>query len=190
MCVIIACRTRWPSPRILRQCEEANPHGGGLAWLNSKTGRVSFVKGLDHEAVAHLIESGEVELPAVIHFRITTAGSTCAELCHPFPVEPNSRLDLSGSAERVLFHNGHWRGWHDHHGTLQGKCSDTRVMAHLASSGTCPEEVEMICESFVEEGGAGRIATLGEEGILLFGKWVAKEGLAFSNTYWVTNRRY
>ena len=43
MCVIIACENKFPSKNTIVSAEQANGHGGGIAWIN-KDHKVEFKK--------------------------------------------------------------------------------------------------------------------------------------------------
>lgn len=81
-------------------------------------------------------------LPYIAHFRIASAGGKAVQLTHPFAIDDQGTCTIEGSAEKVLFHNGHWRDWEDYalrHAVAaqidvpSGPLSDTRVAAWMAS---------------------------------------------------------
>lgn len=100
-------------------------------------------KGLTLDEVAEL--NRELPHPYIIHFRKTSAGSNTDNLCHPFPISERARDDLSGQADRVLFHNGTVNDWKDYYRSFVAsrsvkqtiehgfeRLSDTRAMAYMA----------------------------------------------------------
>src|SRR5262245_45793565 len=113
MCCIIATpgkKTR-PTLATLRAIHRSNPDGAGVAWL-SGDGKVRFEKGLGPDEVHDCFT--RVAGPAIAHFRWATVGAKCAELCHPFVIgDDGSPLATEGTADAVLFHNGHWSDWAD-----------------------------------------------------------------------------
>lgn len=166
---------------------------------------VQWQKGLkDHKEVLAFIEKKKIQLPAMIHFRTVSAGTKCAELCHPFPVTEGVQLWTSGYAEQVLFHNGHIHNWEElalnaglASGDIkfpEGVWSDTRALAWLVwlkGPGILP---------FIMKG--SRIAhffanatTLGKKGysreddhIAMYGSWIEKDGYFQSITTDYSNR--
>lgn len=132
MCIIIYSEVK-PELELLQDCEFSNPDGGGMAWREN--GKVRFQKGIDSAAMMKIIEA--TEPPYALHFRISTVGGKPKTLTHPFPIGGN--LELAGSTDTVLFHNGHWRDWEDRlwqsldkHVLPDGTWSDSRAMAYLA----------------------------------------------------------
>lgn len=139
MCVIAVCKNNLPNEHELQMMEAANPHGGGVAWVED--GAVSYLKGVTATKIWDLIKSGRIVAPAIFHFRIGTVGGNTNELCHPFPVTSQAGLKTYGTANAVLFHNGHWSDWEKAMGTAilsnkrklpSGPWSDSRAMAYLA----------------------------------------------------------
>lgn len=181
MCVALATIGKnKPALSILKACEAANPHGGGVAWIEKN--RVRFEKGLNAEQIHAIIqrENG----PFLIHFRIATVGNVKPELCHPFPVGGKASIALSGTAGAVLAHNGTWYNWK----TVitraaramsaklpEGPLSDSRAMAWL---------VAQVGERAFNNV-AGRFAYFtSKNGIKLFGDWKKLSGFYASNLNW------
>jgi len=108
MCVILVCPPAVrPGAEILEACHRGNPHGAGVGWR--QRGKVHWMKNLDPDEVEQLIDQLEGEI--VIHFRWASVGGVDPRLCHPFPVDAMAGTKLSGTANRLLFHNGTWSGW-------------------------------------------------------------------------------
>ncbi len=138
MCVVLVCpKEVRPDFDTLAACEAANPHGGGVAWRDGK--HVVWRKSDDVREIHRLatIAKGEI----VIHFRVASVGSVCAELRHPFPVDYRASLKARGKAKAVLFQNGTWSGWRkslefaesEGHRIPRGAMSDARAAAWLCS---------------------------------------------------------
>ena len=112
MCIILLAENKQLTKGILEKAESANPHGAGIAWINdkTKTKNVKWIKGinLDTKGILKLIKIRKIKTPYIVHFRITSIGSTSDQLCHPFDL--NALLTenkTSGKSEAgVLFHNG------------------------------------------------------------------------------------
>jgi Glutamine amidotransferase domain len=181
MCVVLATiGNAKPSLSVLKACEAANPHGGGVAWREKN--RVRFEKGIDADAIHKIVlrERG----PFLIHFRIATVGSKSPELCHPFPVSGNPSTALSGKASAVIAHNGTWYNWKEtvtraaRHMSAKlpdGEMSDSRAMAWL---------VAQVGERAFNNV-TGRFAYFtAAKGIKLFGNWEKLNGFFASNLNW------
>jgi len=140
LCVIICCESKFPSKSILEDAEHHNDHGGGVAWL-TRSRKVRYIKGITGEQILKMIDKKKLKLPCIIHFRLTSCGSTCDQLTHPFPITENAETDLKGTVDQVLFHNGTWSSYDNRmldavfkQGLKipSGKWSDSRAMAWLA----------------------------------------------------------
>lgn len=189
MCVIAICeqdKTR-PTEDVLEAMWDSNNDGAGIAWQERKG--VKYKKGLSFEEVRDLALT--VPAPFVVHFRISSVGPTISKLTHPFPVTADVSLDLSGTVEKVLFHNGTWSEWQKEGRQAVfnagaklpfGRWSDTRMMALLAhhyGDGV----LDLIGEKVVTLGSGG------PKDIQLYGRgWSLwqKDGmnLLVSNTFW------
>jgi len=111
MCVIICCEKDYPDKKTLKEAEQWNENGGGMAWIEK--GKVRYRKGIKGKEMLDIIEKRKVQLPFIVHFRIATVGKVCNELCHPFPIEDEAPLKTHGITDAVLFHNGQWSDWRD-----------------------------------------------------------------------------
>lgn len=150
MCVIVIVSkdADRPSEDMVEQMWQKNPDGGGIAYREGRGAErhVVWEKGLMGKETGllrmkELIKT--VPTPYVAHFRIASRGGVRSELTHPFPVEKDTSLALTGTTRgEVLFHNGDWKEWEDwsRSAAVQsntriptGKWSDTRGMAWLCS---------------------------------------------------------
>ena len=177
MCVILVCPPKVrPSADVLRACHAANPHGAGVAWREND--EVNWIKNLEPDEIEDLLPqlTGEV----VIHFRYASVGGVNPRLCHPFPVDNVASTKLKGTARRVLFHNGTWRGFKDtlsfiekkHEKKVIGPISDTRVMALL---------VNHLNNFNVLKDVDGRFVVFTAKETRLFGSWREFGGMRCSN---------
>ncbi len=187
MCVILEFNGSKPehvSGNILKEAEEGNKDGGGIAWIDGDV--VRWEKGIHVTAdyVKSLIKKEKIKEPFVVHFRIATHGGVNDELCHPFALSPESDdLATSGSdKEGVMFHNGVWTNYQDFAMKtllnrtdtkfLEGGISDSRVMAWLVrfyGKGYL---------SMIDE----KVSVLTPQGLYRYGKgWTEVEGLTCSN---------
>lgn len=110
MCVIAykAKGVKFPSEKSVREMWAKNPDGAGVMW-RAKGGEIRFRKGfMELKDLESFIAENRAELggsEVAIHFRITTHGGTCPKNCHPFVIGDNPHI-MSGSAKRILMHNG------------------------------------------------------------------------------------
>lgn len=191
MCVILACENEFPSKELLKNAELTNPHGGGVAWLNSKTKEVHFRKNLTSDDIIKMIESKEMQLPCIIHFRITSTGTTRPELTHPALITKDSEMVLSGKLPKghagVLFLNGTVTNYKEilkdavmlsNSRMLKDEVNDTRVMAFVSAL-YGHEFIE-----YLDDSGSNKYAILDSSGITKYGNWHDEEnGIKASNLY-------
>ena len=152
----------------LRLCFSNNSDGAGFAI--AKGGRVEIHKGyktVEAFLVAYCHHRVD-EHPALVHFRITTRGSSDPGNHHPFPLDAGA-----------LVHNG-TINWLGKAGT--GK-SDTRLFAELLKDLTLDQLTRL--RPLVEHGtGWSRFAVLGHDGqFLVFNRqgWEQADGALYSN---------
>lgn len=122
MCVIFVAEDGVrPTELMLERGAEKNPMGAGIAWRETQKQKdgtkktvVRWVKGIEDIAEVKKIVA-KLPFPFVTHFRVASNGTSLRKAVnHPFPLEPDVRLDLEGVTEHgVLFHNGFWTGWKD-----------------------------------------------------------------------------
>lgn len=140
MCVIMLVTKTRPTVEMVEKAWNYNDDGGGLAWRDK--GEVVWKKGIESvEEMQSLCAS--LPIPYVAHFRVASSGGIRPQLTHPFPIDHNSSLALSGRTKGfVLFHNGDWKEWHVearmaaiHSGVKvpHGRWSDSRGIAWLSS---------------------------------------------------------
>lgn len=180
MCVImIATPTATPSLEMLKAGEKTNRDGGGVAWVG-KDGLVYWRKNIDAQRIHKILK--KVGRPAVVHFRIGTYGKADKSLCHPFAINEAATTTTKGSAEKVLFHNGHWTNFLENYdmaehtfGVPSGQSSDTRFIAYLLHK--FPEKTETILDWIND-----KFVILSKDGAKVFGKnWVEVDGIQCSN---------
>jgi len=84
-----------------------NSNGFGVAWLD-QDGMIRVKKGIMSlkEAESFYYQEVPEGVSHVMHFRLTSAGTTCPELTHPFRVDLIDTQELEYKACAVLFHNG------------------------------------------------------------------------------------
>ena len=188
MCVIVIARTTRPAENMIEACYEANNAGAGIAWRDG--GKVKWSKGLTVGEIQDLCKT--VPLPYVAHFRIPTCGGPTKEMCHPFPIDPRTTLQLKGSTEGfVLFHNGHWADYKKvaFESAVKGKIkippgrwSDSRAMAWVASL------YGLGALDFIDEKVCAFGPNQGDLQIYGNGWSTTEEGLLVSNEFWKARR--
>lgn len=114
MCIIAAkpAGIEMPKDKYIRNMFSNNPDGAGFMY--ALNGRVFIEKGFMEEwrFMDRLYELedkyGLVNLPLVMHFRITTHGGTKPENCHPFPVTDSIGMlqKLKATTDIGVAHNG------------------------------------------------------------------------------------
>lgn len=182
MCVIAICNNGKKLDRSsFGACFSSNDDGVGMAWIVN--GLVGFAKGYMKEKKAWNAYNQICDYPHVIHFRLTSAGSVCPELTHPFLCTPESPITYRGiGKEGVLFHNGTVGGWHSMIMSIalankkypEGKMSDTRVMAMAVG----------IVGKDILKHESSKYCYVHPEGFVRYGDFTNEDGIWFSNSYW------
>lgn len=167
----------------ITQMDLTNRDGVGMAWIDERNS-VSWWKSLKVDP-ADVLErlSLWVDSPRLLHFRLSTAGGTRTELCHPFPISPTAICSPEGSTWTAMIHNGHWHRWQEVRRLLEeedllpdkGPWSDTRLAAFLAHEN--PDWLQAL---------GGKVAVLDHSGeIKRLGDWhELRTGIMVSNKYW------
>lgn len=184
MCVIAYVENQEDMPGLdmLVDMEQANPDGGGYA-CRTPNDKILWRKGISAINMRDGILAGRIIAPAAFHFRIATSGGVKPALCHPFPLSRTISTALSGTANSVLFHNGHWiRGeqimdiFDQQESKFKGPWSDSRAMALAVHRGL------MKPTTIARE--AGRLLVFNPDAQLLYGSWEKRDGVHVSNTFW------
>ena len=187
MCVI-GIFDKVPKLKQLRKMEKANPHGASITWI--KNGLVNYVKGekLTSKEILRIINKENIKKDFVIHYRITSSGSTCDELCHPFIINSdgyNPQI-LRDSSDQVLIHNGTLdESWKDlliqtcisnKIPIPKGKLSDSRATAFLINflGDGILNLTDLESEKFV---------IVSPKGIKKYGKFQKADSILCSNDY-------
>lgn len=179
MCVIFVASEARPTAEELVLAEESNPHGIGVAWMDSTRGFVRWTKGLSLTQAKNMAQN--LPLPYAMHFRFATSGGQSDELCHPFPVEYNVRLDKYGKTDRsVLMHNGHWSDWDKFVGRKakkRGRWSDSRGIAWMLAR--AKDKADLLNTI------PGKFAMITPTEIHTYGGFPeVRKGLTASNLFW------
>ena len=181
MCVIIVATEKHPTIDELEAAEKTNPHGGAIAWKGDD-GLLHYVKDIDSDDVNKIIMEKSPPFPYIIHFRITSSGTTRPELCHPFPINHSVTLKTKWTGKSsVLFHNGTFRDWREMVASHSGDkdfpkghiWSDSRAIAWLAY------KTKKNIFKFIDE----KIAILNLDGTVeYYGDFDHKDTFILSNT--------
>jgi len=179
MCIAIVCDTKRPTLEQLKNSEERNKDGGGIAWVEN--GKVRWKKNIKAEEIYQISQSKD--LPQLIHFRIASVGGVNPFLCHPFPIMLEAEPLLEGEADAVLIHNGGFSKWNDILMQLmivnkivpKGPISDTRVMAMLAAHVGNTEVLQYLGEKAAVLKADKRVE------VYKVDSWTIVDGIYFSN---------
>ncbi len=173
MCLLIAA-TKFPEYDLLKAAEEQNSHGIGIAYLTSKG--VKYYKGI---TLDELMKFRGLQTHMLIHFRIATVGEKVPQLCHPFPITKDVELNLEGTTNAVLGHNGTVSSWKDymlnaiswnnpvppgHH------WSDTRGLAFLVHTYGAPI-INLLDGQRIAILSDGEKPEYGPRGVAMYGNW-------------------
>lgn len=188
MCVIAykPKKAKFPSEKNVREMWKSNPDGAGAMWRNDD-GTVGFVKGfmkLEHfEKWIAENKAWLEEFECALHFRITTHGGTSPGNCHPFVCASDADPHLlSGSANRVLMHNGVL--------SLIPRAKDVSDSAELALRLGKYSDPCGVMKTFDEQLYGNRIVVFDADGAHFFGDAFRKsecaenDGILYSNLNW------
>lgn len=202
MCIIVAKNAGIPMPstEILHNCFDNNPDGAGfmLAAKNNVygfKGLMTFEEFTDELARAEKRFGKLDKLPVVLHFRITTHGSSVAGNTHPFPLKGGYRemRKTQWCADQGFAHNGIiYQTSHDPD-IKKHKVSDTMVfakkyaapIAKYASIASDPALLDMLYEV-----ADSRLCFLNKKGkIATRGDFIEQDGVLYSNTSFREKRK-
>jgi hypothetical protein len=185
MCIIIYKPRKVPMPslEVMENCFTANPNGAGFMWKEGDIIHIS--KGymtLDalQGALNKLDNPKQLEL--VIHFRISTTGSSVPANTHPFPLsnDVDDLRALNIICERGLAHNGilhDYAGFHN----IDTDMSDTMYFCK-AISGVKSRFIENIIAPHAAKG-SKFVFMSGKDKTITFGMFKPKgTGIWYSNT--------
>ena len=181
MCVIIVPTEKHPTLDELEAAEVTNPHGGAIAWKHDD-GLLRYIKDIDAADISDIINCENPQFPYIIHFRITSSGTTRPELCHPFPINHSVTMKTKWKGKSsLLFHNGTCSDWETMIAAHAGArdfpkghiWSDSRALAWLAY------KTRKKVFQFVHE----KIAILNLDGTVeYFGRFDHEDSFIMSNT--------
>lgn len=176
MCIIVykPAGVEMPEKTVWENCWSANHDGIGLMYREN--GRIQIKKGfMTLEAFENALENLKKKtdlkaLDLVVHFRFATHGTVNSGNCHPFPVTNNLKrmqaVDLT--VTRALAHNGIL---HKYAPPKTMKISDTMYFIY--------QNHKNISRTLKDTDGKFVLMT-GKE-TLVFGKFVQKNGIHYSN---------
>lgn len=168
----------------LQHMENTNPDGGGVGWLDKRSGRFRYIKGITAKDIHGMQEAGVMSYPYLLHFRWATHGPEVPELCHPFPVGVKALYDeSSGEAVEIMMHNGTWGNYEkwipDWLPTgVAEELSDTAVAAYVM--GYFPDITDEIHWATAH----ATVNGSGEMHVVTTGSWDEYEGNSYSNLHW------
>ena len=189
MCLIIVCKDKIPSTKTMNQANNTNSDGIGVAYR--RKGKVVVRKGLNVKQAHKLL--GKVKLPAIVHFRMATAGGDSKELIHPFVIDNNSNIkELSYETTLpVLFQNGHYSDYNEKLLSFcvnnnivvpTGPWSDTRAIALMTSE---------LGKGLLQLINNSKFAVFSDTDLETFGDgWIEENGMMFSNKYFKPTKKW
>lgn len=158
----------------IENCYTMNSDGVGIAYVENND--IYVVKGLiDVDSVISMVKKLH-KTPFVIHFRLTSAGYTSVEQCHPFPISEEYEVIERGDnyliyrAKAVLFHNGTIYDkmltylYEKHFPNAEDLASDTQMLSALIRKGILDVDVLNLystANKFVVLTSSGEIKTYG-----------------------------
>jgi hypothetical protein len=189
MCIICIKNhgAKMPDDDTIRSMFAHNPHGAGFMY--ARNGRVEIRKGfmtLDAfmDALHNTLRIIGEDAALVMHFRITTAGGTCPENTHPFPLSANiaDMKRTSTHADMGVAHNGIIR--------LQPRSADisdtqeyiASVLAPIAKLNPQFWKTQSTLDGIRDTINGSRLAImLGDGTVVRIGTWVQDGDLFYSN---------
>lgn len=185
MCVIMYKPTgiQPPSSAIIDNCFDANPDGAGLAIIRPSSTATDIYKGfMSLDSFKDFASAIVTEDDAVgYHFRITTAGGTSPQNCHPFPIStyPEDLKKLSVHSRFALLHNGILGKGDD-----KLKLSDTQLYIKNVLAPRYPQSIAAERAAIEKETKGSRVLLMDgrtHETAMIGDGWVKSDGLWFSN---------
>lgn len=179
----------------LKDMEDSNPHGAGVAW--EQDGEIRFIKGLDAADIFQLQEDKVLKYPYLLHFRWATHGGKIPQLTHPFPLGPRALMgELHGGCQSLLIHNGTWNSYMHNVERFVGESgnyeipeeiinemSDTAIAAYMAYyDEDILDDIAWATALAEMRGGSMEIVTRGT--------WYDHEGNWYSNLHWKNTWSY
>ena len=189
MCIIVgkAKKIKMPDGKTLLRCFESNPDGAGMMWVEQ--GVVHIRKGFMNYAEfdSFISKLGNrldlTDIALVMHFRITTHGSTNPQSTHPYPITRRiAHLKRTSFTTNIgVAHNG----------IIPIKChktlSDTQtyIMRHLSYIKKLNPDFykdKSIMEKIEKDIHSKMCFLTKDEEIYTIGKFIEDDGVLYSNS--------
>ena len=193
MCVIVykPAGCQMPGTDILKACWAANRDGAGMMLPHAGSVRIrkgfmdwdAFAAALEEEAASRDLEA----LPLALHFRIATHGAVKPGCCHPFPVCGSvSQMRVTEQEASIGFmHNGVLSGLPTSDAVSDSMSFAKRVLSPLDRlSGDLLGNAEMRKLIGASTQGSRFLLMDGGGDVRTFGRWIADDGVMFSNDNW------
>lgn len=183
MCIIAVKEKNIPmfDDKTIKQMFSRNSDGAGIMW--TENGKVHFKKGfmkvepfLDF---IHARHDWDV-IPAVLHFRIGTAGGNTPLNCHPYPIKKKNTVE--GVCNMAMAHNGVMYKYNPPKGS---SINDTQVFVNTVINDMPAGflKSKAILKLIKEDIGTNKLAFLDKTGtITLIGDFIEDNGYKYSNT--------
>lgn len=124
-------------------------------------------------------------MPYVFHARIATQGSKSVELCHPFPISEDQRMNGSVilRAKGVLFHNGHESSWKAILLASGAKVKKKKVNAMSDTQAIAVVLARCKNERLLAQL-SGKFVRFTDKALETWGKFEEQGGVHYSNLFW------
>ncbi|MBQ9020703.1 MAG: hypothetical protein IJ113_01640 [Eggerthellaceae bacterium] len=189
MCVIVYKPAGCPMPgtQTLKSCWTTNPDGAGMMFPANDAVRIrkgfmewnAFEDALSQEAAAANLDA----LPVALHFRIATHGAVKPGCCHPFPVcgSASAMRETEQVASVGFMHNGVLSGLPTTDAVSDSMSFAKRVLSPLdrMSGDLFGKDASRIIGASAQ--GSRFLLMDGSGEVRTFGRWVAEDGIMFSN---------
>lgn len=189
MCVIVYKPAGCPMPgtQTLKSCWTTNPDGAGM--MLPAGGAVRIRKGfMEWDALEDALSQEAAKtnldaLPVALHFRIATHGAVKPGCCHPFPVcgSASAMRETEQVANVGFMHNGVLSGLPTTDAVSDSMSFAKRVLSPLnrMSGDLFGKDASRIIGASAQ--GSRFLLMDGSGEVRTFGRWVAEDGIMFSN---------
>lgn len=183
MCIIAVKEKNIPmfDDKTIKQMFSRNSDGAGIMW--TENGNVHFKKGfMKVEPFLDFVHSRDdwSTIPAVLHFRIGTAGGNTPLNCHPYPIKKKNTVE--GVCNMAMAHNGVMYKYNPPKGS---SINDTQVFVNTVINDMPAGflKSKAILKLIKEDIGTNKLAFLDKTGtITLIGDFIEDNGYKYSNS--------
>lgn len=198
MCVIVykPAGCQMPDMQTLKSCWDTNPDGAGF--MRPDGDAVLIRKGfmewdVFEEALAKESNVAELDtIPVALHFRIATHGAVKPGCCHPFPVcgSASAMREVEQAVAVGFMHNGVLSGMPTTDAVSDSMAFAKRVLSPLdrMSGDLFGKDAARIIGASTQ--GSRFLLMDGSGNVRTYGRWIAEDGIMFSNDNFRKRARY